>query len=227
MARGSLARAHALAVWMVAMASVLPLRAMRSQDAAVARATRRVRVVDDSGMPVARALVQASTWIGYEYTDSAGLAVIAGVPPSTELRVRCETRRRLGLIDRRESVILRAGADTQVVVRCAEPPVRSDTVELRGFYHVGFESSVFRPCDGMPPGSRSYALPSIWVTFAPTARIEWPRRPHADVGGHTIHVRWRGILTGPGRYGHMGAGLYEFTVREVMEVRHSRPDACR
>lgn len=205
---------------------------------APAHATVRVLVVDSAtGSPVAHAGVQANGWTGLAWTDSTGRFRMTGVPLVTELNVRCPTRRRLaGRVTFRQPLLLPAGADTQVVVRldapsCVEPPVRSEHVELAGHYTFGFESSNFRPCGGLPAAAKFYGTDwgSAWVQFADSVRgrdLRWPEIEKTEYYP-TVFVRWRGTLTGPGAYGHMGVATYGLVVDEILEVRRPLTTDCR
>lgn len=202
-----------------------------------ALATVRVQVVDSAtGTPIPQAGVQADGWSGIARTDSAGRFRMTGVPLASELRVRCPTRRRpAGRVVYRQPLRLPSAADTQVVLRiraaaCAEPPIRSVRVELRGHYTSGFETSNFRPCGGLPPEAASYDADSeaAWVEFADSVRgraLNWPTFPDT-VYYPTVYVRWRGTLTGPGAYGHMGAATYKFLVDEILAVRRPGAHDC-
>jgi hypothetical protein len=68
-----------------------------------------------------------------------------------------------------------------------------------------------------------------WVEYSPQLdwrKIKWPKVDDT-VRYPTFYVRWRGTLTGPCSYGHMGMATYEFVVDSVLEIRMPRPDDCR
>ena len=146
------------------------------------------------------------------------------------------TRRLAGRLVHQQTLRLPAAADTQVVVRisavgCAEPPVRSVRVELRGHYTTGFESSDFRPCGGLPAEAAVYGPDwgAAWVEFADSVRgreLKWPTLPDT-VFDPTLYVRWRGTMTGPGAYGHMGVAIYNLVVDEILDVHPPRADDCK
>ena len=223
----------------IPLLALLPA-ALGAQDKAgsAGSATVRVMVRDSvSGRPIARAGIHAEGRIGLSWTDSTGRSLMKGVPRSSVLIVRCPAERRLaGRVVLRRPLALQAGADTQVTVgvdaaTCAEPPVTSVSGEFRGHFTSGFESSDFRPCNGLPPEARVYddSWGAAWVRFSKEAEkrpIRWPTSPDSEAYP-TIFVRWRGTLTGPGAYGHLGVAAYEFVVDEILEVRRSRRSDCR
>ncbi|HEX6576191.1 MAG TPA: hypothetical protein VF042_14585 [Gemmatimonadaceae bacterium] len=190
-----------------------------------------------SGAPVVRAGVQAEGWMGLAWTDSSGNFKLRGVPVTTELRVRCPTARRLaGRIVRRKALQLIAARDTQIVVRlpileCVEPPIRSIRGEFRGHYTSGFETSDFRPCNGLPPERKVFGEDvdsSAWVVFSSKVdpmKMKWPEFPDT-VYTPTVYVRWMGTLTGPASYGHMGVATYQLVVDRILEIRKPKRGDC-
>jgi hypothetical protein len=202
-----------------------------------ATATVRVRVVDStSGKPVTSAGVQANNWNGLARTNDSGEVTMRDVPRRTDLLIRCPTRRWMaGRIVRRQPLSLATVQDTLIVVplgesECLEPPIRSVRGEFRGHYTVGFESSDFRPCGGLPAEVKAFdeQWGAAWVRFSPKldlSRTKWPQ--FADTVHYpTVYVRWTGTLTGPSSYGHMGVATYELLVDRLLEVRHTRPSDC-
>lgn len=197
----------------------------------------RVQVVDSAtAKPVVHAGVQATGWTGLAWTDTTGKFTMTGVPLASELRIRCPTTRRLvGRIVRHQTLALDA-AETTVVVRlgsaeCMEPPIQSTSGEFRGHYTSGFESSAFRPCDGLPEVAKAFddSWGAAWVSFAPHValrKMKWPKVSDTTYYP-TFYVRWEGTLTGPGSYGHMGVAAYQFVVDRILEIRTAKPDDCR
>ena len=220
---------------MTVIASAPRSTAQESRLSATRTATLRVVVIDSvSGRPLVRAGVQAPG--GLAYTDTAGRFTFNRVPLVTELRVRCPTMRRLlGPLAHKQTLNLEA-VDTTVVVRldateCIEPPIQSTRGEFRGHYTSGFESSEFRPCNGLPAPAKFFddKWGAAWVVFSSRVslrKVKWPKV--ADSSGYpTLFVRWEGTMTGPGGYGHMSLATFEFVVDRVLEIRASRPDDCR
>ena len=112
---------------------------------------------------------------------------------------------------------------------------RSRTGELRGHYSFGFEESNFSPCpsdawyfddDSLSRGARGRWT---WVTLAkataaPTVR--WPSRANREAYPR-YYVHWRGTVTGPDYYGHLGGSRYLLSVDSVIEVRLPGEADCR
>jgi hypothetical protein len=103
------------------------------------------------------------------------------------------------------------------------------TREYTGEWETGFESSVFRGCNGSTPAK-------IWISLAPGATVG-ARWSESNVGGgansRTYYVRVRGILRGPAAhrrlgdgYGHLGAADYELYVTRVLEVKPPGEPNC-
>jgi hypothetical protein len=196
----------------------------------------RVKVVDSvTAQPIVRAGVQATGWRGLAWTDTTGTFTMTGVPLASELRIRCPTTRRLaGRIVRRQDLTLDT-PETTVVIRlagaeCVEPPIQSTHGEFRGHYTSGFESSDFRPCEGLPPAAKAFddSWGAAWVSFAPgfdLRKVKWPTV--ADTTSPALYVRWQGTLTGPGSYGHLGVATYQFVVDRILEIRAGKPGDCR
>ena len=163
-----------------------PCNAQGPDSPAQKARTVRVQVVDSvTAQPIVRAGVQATGWTGLAWTDTTGRFTMTGVPLPSELRIRCPTTRRLaGRIVRRQALSLDA-TETTIVVRlgseeCTEPPVLSMHGEFRGHYTSGFESSDFRPCEGLPPAAKAFddTWGAAWVSFAPAVdvrKVNWPK----------------------------------------------------
>jgi hypothetical protein len=92
--------------------------------------------------------------------------------------------------------------------------VREVDTLVMGFYASGFESSGFRSCDGTL---------RMW-----TGGSDLGKRYSeiAENRGEEVYVELYGTLRGPGRYGHLGASKYMFTVHEVETIRVPRLDDC-
>lgn len=101
------------------------------------------------------------------------------------------------------------------------PPV-SDEREYRGHYTGGFEASDFVPCGGEGRPETNW-----WVELLPQARAGVHWGDGDDVGNaFRYYVRWRGVLSPPGRYGHMSAGTRQLAVTRVLEVHRPTPGDC-
>jgi len=177
--------------------------------------------------------------IGIAFSDSAGWYLRFDVPVGQhKVQFRCSTERRwLGRTFATRTISISPQTDSVVnfyvpLSECAEPPVTTISGEWSGHYEYGFETSLFAPCVDLPdlPGTAYEGIEHwIWVETLPTdshsiAR-KWP-----DTGDElypNLFVRWRGQLTGPGSYGHLGLGVYQLDVREVLEVRRPTKSDCR
>lgn len=179
-------------------------------------------------------------------SDTLGAYRLGGLQPGKNvIAFRCPTRGFPAGRQFAERVVhVAAGADRVVDFRlglsgCVEPPVDTIRGEFRGQYTAGFESSVFVPCTPFSDlTGTAYEGRDVeaWVTFSEAARQQvqatrWPDVEPRSYGTsyeyRTYHVRWRGTLTGPGSYGHLGGALYGLEVGEVLEVRAEPPADCR
>jgi hypothetical protein len=176
--------------------------------------------------------------------DSLGHYRFRGSPGSQELRLYCPTHtawfaERLATDT---SVVITADSTLTVdlamdVARCSEPAPFSLRVEMRGHYAAGFEMSSFVPCPGSLqglPGAAHLARSRIWVTIAEDARglqraraHEHEQEPNVTPGGPEWHfVRWTGVLSGPGSYGHLGVASYLFRVEALRYFSDESPRGC-
>jgi hypothetical protein len=95
--------------------------------------------------------------------------------------------------------------------------------EFRGYYTSGFEVSSFVPCDDAGTGGPGYGE-GWWLSSQPESGFyERYNQLSGDVnpppGGYvTVFTVFRGTLSGPGSYGHLGAYAREVTVEEVLEM---------
>lgn len=114
----------------------------------------------------------------------------------------------------------------------AEPHVTNTTTdstrEYTGDWETGFETSVFRGCNGSTPAK-------VWVRLAPGASesARWSDNTGAAANTRTYYVRVRGILRGPTThrkigdgYGHLGGSDYELYVTRVLEVKAPGEPNC-
>jgi len=111
----------------------------------------------------------------------------------------------------------------------ASKTTTDSTREYTGEWETGFETSVFRGCNGSTPAK-------IWVSLAPgaSASARWSdNNLGAGATARTYYVRVRGILRGPAPrrkigdgYGHLGGFDYELYVTRVMEVKPPGEPNC-
>ena len=172
--------------------------------------------------------------------DSLGAYQIDSVVPGRRLlTVQCATvhgpvAQQLAFEDivvgdtnlRRDWTVHTTGCDTR--------HIRHVTGIFRGHYAPGFESSAFVPCprdDWVLPSDSLDATPidfRAWVTWPARARtIQWPDAPRDPFGNPRYYVQWRGTISGPASYGHMGVSPFEFRVDSVLSVQPARSGDCR
>jgi hypothetical protein len=104
----------------------------------------------------------------------------------------------------------------------AESTVTSEG-EFRGYYTSGFEVSSFVACDQAGTTDPGYGE-GWWLEAEPESGFyEQYNALSSQVspppGGYvTVFVRFRGRLSPPGSYGHLGAYARTVTVQEVVEL---------
>jgi hypothetical protein len=225
----------------------LPLLAIAGspQSGAGQVATVRGTITDSAtGQPLSGAFVAAirSQRYGRVRSDSAGRYVLDRIPPgATELEFHCPSATALGWPIEARVIRLRTGQDTVVNVRvsrdlCGEPPYSERRGIFRGTYSSGFEHSNFAPC---PDSALGVPLPrpngvgfwsAIWVRLDSLASQPpqglWPTVTPDSTGHVTFFVRWRGVLRGPGVYGHLGVSAYQLVVDSVYSVRPRNQGSC-
>jgi hypothetical protein len=105
------------------------------------------------------------------------------------------------------------------------PTLGSTTGEFRGHYTSGFEVASFVPCSDSQIGNDAGPW---WM--GSTAESGFYDQYLDVIGGPsapeyvTVFVVWRGAVSPPGEYGHLGAYTREATVQEVIEM--SLDGAC-
>lgn len=211
-----------------------------------ARGTLRGTVTDSvTGAPVveARVAIWCAGCYGRYPTDSAGRYRLDRLPAGTaKFEAHCPSATGLGAEITQQTIDIAADAETVLVVRvpsghCVEPAYSERRGVFRGYWTPAFESSAFLPCAdgvlGVPapllPGKRLFR-PKAWADLTPSAgrRISWPPGAPVDsYGNPTYFVVWRGVLKGPGRYGHMGVSEFSMVVDSVLSVHVRNPSDCR
>ena len=101
-------------------------------------------------------------------------------------------------------------------------PPETPLVDMRGRYTLGFEANTFLPCGA----GRAWWVSSLDSVPAVGAYLTSRPAP-APQRGTTLFVRWRGVLSDSGSYGHLGAYPREFRPREALEVRDTTAADCR
>jgi len=210
------------------------------------RGTLRGTITDSvTGAPVvdARVAIWCAGCYGRYPTDSAGHYRLDRLPAGrATFEAHCPSATGLGAEITQQEVEVGAGGETILDLRvrrghCAEPAYSERPGVFRGYWTPGFESSAFVPCAdsalGVPapllPGKRLFR-PKAWAEVAPDAmrRISWPRdAPVSSDGNATYFVTWRGVLKGPGTYGHMGVSEFSMVVDSVISVHPGGPSDCR
>jgi hypothetical protein len=199
-----------------------------------------------SGAPIvgARVAVWCPDCSGRHPTDSAGHYRLDRIPEGNfRFEAYCPSVTGLGPEIALTTVSVAAGRETVVDLhvspgQCSELPYSERRGVFRGYWTSGFESSAFVPCAdsvlGVPapllPGKRMFP-PKAWAYLAPNVRkqsISWPHdAPINPWGNSTVFVVWRGMLKGPGTYGHMGVSEFSMVVDSIITVRTRGPKNCR
>jgi|GEM_PF-1722531 len=109
------------------------------------------------------------------------------------------------------------GSWTENIPPCNPSPPTKTTGVFLGHYNLGFEVSVFIPCDRGEAWWTGFDNNEIWKTFE--------KAVEANKG--YIYVEVEGELSPPGRYGHLGYYCRQLTVKKVTLVRASTPDDCK
>jgi hypothetical protein len=104
--------------------------------------------------------------------------------------------------------------------------IRGSTVtsgEFRGYYTAGFEVSSFVACEEAGAGGPGYGE-GWWLSSEPESGFyetydEISSQVSPPAGGYvTVFTVFRGRLSPPGSYGHLGAYSREVTVVELEEM---------
>lgn len=117
---------------------------------------------------------------------------------------------------------------------CDPRPIRHITATFSGYYAPGFEMSAFVPCQsdswliaGDSLGTDARKAPA-WASWSPTlSTYRLPSVATDAFGMRRYFVRWRGTVTGPGHYGHLGGSAFEISVDSVVEVRAASGADCQ
>jgi len=192
-----------------------------------------------SNKPIASTGLNIRGKSGLSFSDSLGWYLLFDMPTGEQvIEFHCPAKRTL--VGRRfttRTIDIRATTDSNVTFtldtsRCVEPPLETRIGEFTGWYVPGFESSRFTPCrpfaDLRNTAYEGYKG-DAWVTFDDSAfarsRSKWP-----DSGPDPYpryFVRWKGTLTGPGSYGHMGVSIYLLRVGEILDMRKADKADCQ
>ncbi|NUO61952.1 MAG: carboxypeptidase regulatory-like domain-containing protein [Gemmatimonadaceae bacterium] len=241
--RSDLAQLELTSVVMLASALALAAPRLPAQQPVSLTGT----ITDSAtGKPVVGALVAAACdrCYGRHPTDSAGRYRLTGLPEGrVTIEAHCPSATGLGGEITTTRVVIAAGRESTLDIRvppgtCAEPAYVERRGIFRGYYTPGFEASGFIPCADSTLGITAPLLPGkrlfgtrAWADFAPEVgrqHIDWPNdAPKDDYGNETYFVVWRGVLKGPGQYGHMGVAAFSMVVDSVVSVGVRKPADCR
>lgn len=192
-----------------------------------------------TGRPLARATISARQMGGFAWTDSSGRYLFFAAPVGDlDAAVHCPVSRALRgklLLTRRFQIGPATDTTVDIVVdasRCRDVPERTRRVLLTGRYVHGFETSMLDPCQAIvEPDDGAYGSSrTVWVELPKRVQyrrgVRWPKA-RRDEAYPAVFVRWIGELRGPGSYGHMGGGGYEFKVQEILEARPISERDCQ
>jgi hypothetical protein len=98
-------------------------------------------------------------------------------------------------------------------------PARPDTF-VSGYYTPGFEQSRFIACDWSSTDAR------WWVQVSDPLLSVVDSASRAS-GNAPYFVRWRGQLSAPGSFGHLGSSTRYFVVTSIEEYRKPAAPDCR
>jgi hypothetical protein len=215
--------------------SATPLSQVHPQSWRPAALAGTVR--DPAGHPVADIAVRIGAGPNVR-TDSLGRYAFAALPAgSWRITILCPSAsywhaQRLAVF----TVELEQGnSSTQDVTvdrtqcRLAVP----DTLrgQFRGHWSVGFEESRFVPCAGTIDSARVRPDSDwIWAVWADQSEGRWPEpmpAPDTSDYGDRYYVEARGLLHGPGDFGHLGVSAYQLEVERLVQVRSPTADDCR
>jgi hypothetical protein len=113
----------------------------------------------------------------------------------------------------------------------------NEELSNQGVWTPGFESSSFVPCADSALGLTGQLLPrkrlfgsharADLTDGARKAPVAWPANvPRDSFGNAAYFVVRRGILKGPGSYGHMGVSEFSMTVDSILSIRAARSNGC-
>jgi hypothetical protein len=100
------------------------------------------------------------------------------------------------------------------------PGSGTETGEFEGYYASGFEVSSFVPCD--TNAGAGYGN-GYWLTGTPEFYDQYSALVQSSgfdpiSGYQSVYVRFKGELSPPGSYGHLGAYEREVNVTELLEM---------
>jgi len=173
-------------------------------------------------------------------TDSVGAYVLDHVPLGrVPMAVVCERLLGFGRKVASDTLVLSEAVsltkDWNVpTTGCDTRRIRRLSGVFRGRYTGGFEESEFVPCPQdawfLPSDSLnlySFDARRAWVEFSKGTFVKAVRKvPHNSWGSAIYYIRWRGTVTGPSSYGHMGVSAFLFRVDSILEMRAPRRSDC-
>ncbi len=105
-----------------------------------------------------------------------------------------------------------------------EDPLRIPAPEYSGHLEFGYEVSAFTEC-----GASEVWWIASGKALQPLNDFIDHQSVFTDDQGFVqgrVFVRWRGLVSAPGRYGHWGGYVRQFRVVEVLEVRMPSSGDC-
>jgi hypothetical protein len=107
-------------------------------------------------------------------------------------------------------------------------PLRSSrevVVEVSGHYGAGWEGAGFAPCDSARGWwvERTDSVPEFARFLGTLPPIKTPMGSYAP----QVFVRWRGVRSRKGEYGHGGGSPDAFEPRQLLLVQAKTPNDCQ
>ncbi len=218
--------------------AVTPAIATPDSLARTSKVAVRIRVIDSaSGLPVAGVDILDLGYLSRSTGDDGVYTGTALVEPEGTFSIRCRAPKPFvagEMLTNQHYSVTGGRIDLVIDVNAARcgTPLSKRRERFAGMYVSEFESSLFFPCNGLPPPAEKdlYASHAAWadVPTEVAGELTWAKTRESVIGADDgFYVEWTGTLTGPGSYGHLGMSLYEFKVEAIHDTSDKRPASCK